>query len=52
MRGIIEMCASSILAIVISPFTDGLFPITVTLYAAFSCGTLHLRNITYIFWHW
>ena len=46
------MCVPSILAMVIAPFTDGLFSITVSLYSAFSCGTLDLLNITYIFWLW
>jgi len=51
MRGIFEMSVPPILAKVISPFTDGLIMITLTLYAAFSCWTLDLPNITYIFWH-
>ncbi len=35
MRRIIEMCAASILAMVIAPFVDALFIIAVTLYFAF-----------------
>ena len=44
------MCAASILALVIAPFTDGFFSIVVTLYPAFSCGAFDLLSMWQLRW--